>query len=258
VNEKTTLKPTAKDQGRKNSTIELPMVDLAESIQFVTSIHEKGLETVSMADLAKGLGYANPTSTPFYRRMVASRLFKLLTAQGAELTKLALDYLKPDTEEAKARALSESASSIPGYLKLVEKHGGKRLNVAIIANGMARDFGLTDDCASICAKAFHSSLKFGGFLDGNDTLLGTSAQTSKQPDPQMLARSPAVVPPETADADLETYYLTLDARKNRRVIVKAPPSVSQQELKRIQDWLSFQLLVEPPQVKNGGETPSGN
>src|SRR6266480_7211088 len=32
---------------------------------------------------------------------------------------LALDYLKPDTEEAKARALSESVSSIPGYLKLV-------------------------------------------------------------------------------------------------------------------------------------------
>ena len=234
------------------------MIDLAESIQFVTAIHEKGLETVSMPDLAKGLGYANPTSTPFYRRMVASRLFKLLTSQGAELTKLALDYLKPDTEEAKARALSESVSSIPGYLKLVEKHGGKRLNVAIIANGMARDFGLTDDCASSCAKAFYASLKFGGFLDGNDTLFGASAQSSKQPDPQKLPGSPVVVLPETADADLETYYLTLDARKNRRVIVQAPPSVTQQELKRIQDWLSFQLLVEQPQLKSGGDTTSGN
>lgn len=98
----------------------------------------------------------------------------------------------------------------------------------------------------------------GGWSDGNDTLLGTSAQSSKQPDQQKLPGSPTVVPPETADADLETYYLTLDARKNRRVIVKAPPSVTQQELKRIQDWLSFQLLVEPPQVKNAGETHSGN
>jgi len=38
-------------------------------------------------------------------------------------------------------------------------------------------------------------------------------------------------------------WLTLDARSKRRVIVQAPPEVTAQELKRVQEWLSFQLLV---------------
>jgi hypothetical protein len=42
---------------------------------------------------------------------------------------------------------------------------------------------------------------------------------------------------------LETYTLTLDPKNNRRVIIKAPPTVSDAELKRIQQWLSFQLIV---------------
>lgn len=42
---------------------------------------------------------------------------------------------------------------------------------------------------------------------------------------------------------LETYTLTLDPKQNRRVIIKAPPTVTEAELKRIQQWLSFQLIV---------------
>ena len=52
---------------------------------------------------------------------------------------------------------------------------------------------------------------------------------------------------ETA-TDLETYYLTLDASRKRRVIVQAPAAVTSAELKRIQDWLSFQLLVSESDV----------
>jgi len=44
-------------------------------------------------------------------------------------------------------------------------------------------------------------------------------------------------------AGLETYSLTLDPEKGRRVVIQAPPVVSAGELKRIQQWLSFQLLV---------------
>jgi len=72
----------------------------------VNDIRQKGLETTGLAEVAKQTGYATPTSTPFYRRLVAARLFKLLAPQGAELTKLALDYLKPDSEEAKAALLN--------------------------------------------------------------------------------------------------------------------------------------------------------
>jgi hypothetical protein len=260
MNEKIAAKPAARDQGKKSSTTDLPMIDLAEAVLFVTAIHEKGLETLSMPELAKGLDYANPTSTPFYRRMVASRLFKLLTPQGAGLTELALDYLKPDTEEAKSQALFDAISSVPSYSKLTEKHCGKRLNIGIVANGMARDFRLSDDCANICAKAFYSSLKFGGFLDGTGTVIGIFQSNAQhhngQPAEPSAVNSASSGTEELSDASLEKYFLTLDTRKRRRVIVQAPPSVTPQELKRIQDWLALQLIVEPTQPEATAEIPT--
>ena len=49
-----------------------------------------------------------------------------MSPQGAELTKLALDYLKPDSEETKASALAEAMYSFPTYVELIEKHVGKK------------------------------------------------------------------------------------------------------------------------------------
>jgi hypothetical protein len=59
---------------------------------------------------------------------------------------------------------------------------------------------------------------------------------------------PAVSPknPDTTkdeDSHLETYSLTLDPERRRKIIIKAPPEVTEAELKRIQAWLSFQLIV---------------
>ena len=42
-----------------------------------------------------------------------------------------------------------------------------------------------------------------------------------------------------------TYTLVLDS--SRSVVVKAPLSIKQSELKRLQDWLALQLLVTPDQ-----------
>src|SRR5437870_3542254 len=142
------------DRGKKTSTTDLPMFDLGQIVSFVNAIRQKGLETTGLAEVAKQTGYAAPTSTPFYRRLVAARLFKLLAPQGAELTKLALDYLKPDSEEAKASALAEAIYSVPTYVELIDKHVGKKLNFEMLANGIARSSGLADSCAQICARAF--------------------------------------------------------------------------------------------------------
>ena len=101
-------KATVTKSELKDYTLELPMIDLGEVIKFVTDIHEKALETATMAVVAEKLEYASASSTPFYRRVVAARLFELLTPQGAVLTQRALDYLKPDTAEAKNNALRDS------------------------------------------------------------------------------------------------------------------------------------------------------
>jgi len=141
--------------------------------------------------------------------------------------------------------------AVPGYQSLFDKYSGQRLNPEIIKNGIVRMTNLSDECALICAKVFVESLRFAGELDGDQTLLSPTrtprieapADTDKNGTRIAAAIQPV---PVAGDRDLETFYLTLDASKKRRVVVQAQPQVTRSELKRIQDWLSFQLLVEEP------------
>ena len=238
-----------KRKGRKDSTADLPMVDLQEACLFVQKIREKGVESETMPVVAKASDYSSPTSTGFYRRMVAARLFKMIEPQSARLTRLALDYLKPDSDDARKQALREAVRSIPDYQPLFEKYSGTKLNAQNIANGITRAKNLSDDCALICAKVFIESLRFARELDADYTLLTSSksppsdgTKASENTNGRQAAPITPVLSPN--EGDLETYFLTLDASKKRRVIIQAPPSVTPSELKRIQDWLSFQLLVE--------------
>jgi hypothetical protein len=259
VRQKENKTPTL-DRGKKTSTTDLPMFDLGQIVSFVNDIRQKGLETTGLAEVAKQTGYAAPTSTPFYRRLVAARLFKLLAPQGAELTKLALDYLKPDSEEAKAAALAEAIYSVPTYVELMDKHVGKKLNFEMLANGIARSSGLADSCAQICARAFIVSVKFAGLLTGDDTLTrGPDKRTNRLLTNQsatVMGNPLVVASAMQGGAELETYYLTLDARTKRRVVVQAPPAVTAQELKRVQEWLSFQLLVTEAEAAQLGDSPT--
>src|SRR5438477_3046442 len=171
------LKPEAtgsKSAGKKGSTSDYPMVDLREVCDFAQTIREKGVEAETMPTVAKACGYASPTSTGFYRRIVAARLFQLLQPQGAALTRLALDYFKPESDDAKSRALKEAVRSVASYQPLLEKYVGKKLVVDNIENAIARSSDLNDECALLCAKCFVQSLRFAGELDGDDVLFGTA------------------------------------------------------------------------------------
>jgi len=224
------------------------MVDLRVVCDFVQKIWERGIQSEPMTAVAKACGYSAQTSTGYYRRIAASRLFKMIEPQSARLTQLALDYLRPDSDDAKTRALKEAVRSVPTYQPLLEKYSGTKLNADPLANGIMRLSDLTDDCALVCAKVFIESLRFAGELDADYTLLvsrknGDASKASAAPDiGDVAARSVSI----GAEGDLETHTLTLDASKKRRVVVQAPPAVSPAELKRIQDWLSFQLLVQEP------------
>jgi hypothetical protein len=204
-----------------------------------------------MPVVAKACGYASPTSTGFYRRIVAARLFQLLQLQGAALTPLALDYFKPESDDAKSRALKKAVRSVTSYQPLLEKYVAKKLVVDNVENAIARSTDLTDECALLCAKCFIQSLRFAGELDGDDVLLAVS----RVPEVGLAKDSTAVTaitPTIPAGGSLETYFLTLDAGGKRRVIVQAPAAVTSAELKRIQDWLSFQLLISENE-QNGPE-----
>jgi len=244
-------KPKSEDSeqasGKKDSTNALPMFDMEEAMKLVVTIHDKALETAPLPQVAKGCGYANPSSTPFWRRLAAARLFKLLGSPQAELTTFALDYLKPDREDAKQAALTQAVMAIPAYADLVQRHVGKKLNTELVSHSFSRTFNLTDSCAGICARAFVSSLRFAGFISPDGTVAVPSGGAAPPAaSPSTAAVQQPRVEEEEPDGEIQTQTLYLDSKRKRKITIKAPLTVTKEELERVRAWLGFQLIVEEP------------
>jgi hypothetical protein len=239
-----TKKPTTK-QAAKDYTTELPMLDLATAIEFVTIIHEKALETASVKDVAKAFGYSNMSSTPFYRKLIAARMFGLLASQAPELTKRALDYLKPDTEDAKSKALNDSIMGIPAYAELVQSHQGKRINLDIVANGFMRKFPLTKSASSLCARVFVNSVRTAGFMTQDGTI---GAVVQPAPDNDSEDQVPPIPPKDKFDGKtpppVGTHTYELPLANKRKVMVNAPLDITANEISRLKAWAEVTLLVE--------------
>jgi hypothetical protein len=236
-----------KKRGKKASTTDLPMVDLDSVLGFVEKVEGEGLQTLSQQDVAKRLGYANPTSTPFYRRIVAAKLFGLLdTTQGVNLTRLALDYFKPTDEESKQQALLTAVRNVIGYQGIIERFSEKRLPpLDILKNFVEREFDLAADAANACADIFVRSVNRAGLVRSDGTLSLNAANPSSRPEGSQKASVPSMTSstPVPMSDEFESHYLTLDAARNRRVTVQAPPIITASELRRIQNWLAVQLHV---------------
>jgi hypothetical protein len=239
--------PLDKKSIKKASTTGLPMVDLDGVLAFVEKIEGEGLQTLSQQEVAKRLGYAAQTSTPFYRRIVAAKLFGLIdTTQGVNLTRLALDYFKPTDEESKRRALITTVKNVVGYQGMIERFSGKRLPpLDILRNFIEREFHLTPETANTCADVFVRSVNRAALVKTDGTL---SANVPEQSVPSPISETVsagAVIanPPSPVSDDWETHFLTLDAKRGRRVTLQAPPVITTAELKRIQNWLAVQFHV---------------
>ena len=76
--------------------------------------------------------------------------------------------------------------------------------------------------------------------DGNQLRMAVVASRSDETE---SAKGSAPGEAEIKEAGMEKYTLTLSAEKNRRIVIHTPATVSAAELKRIQQWLSFQLIV---------------
>jgi hypothetical protein len=240
-----------KKKGRKASTNELPMVDLGTVLDFIGKIESDGLQTLTVHEVAKRRGFASATSTPFYRRIVAARLFGLLdTTQGVNLTKLALDYFKPTDDESKAAALATAMKNVVAYQKILERYSGKRLpQVDILANLIEREFNLAPEAAKVCGSVFVNSAQRAGLVRGDGNLStaiperasapSVAERTTQAPAPPFQSAAPSLGAPN----DYESHFLTLDAKAQRRVMLQAPPVITASELKRIQNWLAVQFHV---------------
>lgn len=226
------------------------MVDLGTVLDFAGKIESDGLQTLTVHEVAKRMGFASATSTPFYRRIVAAKLFGLLdTTQGVNLTKLALDYFKPTDDESKSAALATGMKNVVAYQKILERYSGKRLpQVDILANLIEREFNLASDAAKVCGNVFVNSAQRAGLVREDGTLsTATPERISPPPAAEKATHgAPSLFQPATAGAapnDYESHFLTLDAKSQRRVILQAPPVITASELKRIQNWLAVQFHV---------------
>jgi hypothetical protein len=259
---------TDKKAAKKASTNEIPMVDLSVVLEFVEKIETDGLQTLTAQEVAKRTGYTSATSTPFYRRMVGAKLFGLLdTTQGVNLTRLALDYFKPTDDESKGLAMLTAIKNVVGYQKILDRYSGKRLppQIDIVANLIEREFQLASEAAKICASVFISSVQRAGLVQADNTLVTTPTQhsrpapTSEVANVKVATQTSPIIPFASSD-DSESHYLTLDAKRGRRVVLQAPPVITASELKRIQNWLSVQFhvveLVE--ENKSSSEDISGD
>lgn len=249
--ENTAKSQMEKKTARKASTNELPMMDLGTVLDFVGKIESDGLQTLTVHEVAKRMGFASATSTPFYRRIVAAKLFGLLdTTQGVNLTKLALDYFKPTDDDSKAAALATAMKNVIAYQKILDRYSGKRLpQVDILANLIEREFNLASDAAKLCGGVFVTSAQRAGLVGGDGTLSTAIAErVSPQPSVEKATQQPAssfqrTVTEAPAPDNYESHFLTLDAKAQRRVMLQAPPVITESELKRIQNWLAVQFHV---------------
>src|SRR5205823_427783 len=202
------------------------MVDLGTVLDFVGKIESDGLQTLTVHEVAKRMGFASATSTPFYRRIVAAKLFGLLdTTQGVNLTKLALDYFKPTDDESKAAALATAMKNVVAYQKILERYSEKRLpQVDILANLIEREFALSSDAAKVCAGVFVNSAQRAGLVKDGGVLSMVLGQRSPSQSPPEKAATPySNVPAAAASSDSESHFLTLDAKRGRRVVLQGPP-----------------------------------
>lgn len=253
-----------KKAAKKASTNEIPMVDLATILEFVEKIESDGLQTLTSQEVAKRMGFAASTSTPFYRRTVAAKLLGLLdTTQGVNLTKLALDYFKPTDDESKAAALATAIKNVVGYQKILDRYSEKRLpQKDILANLIEREFSLASDAAKVCASVFLNSAQRAGIVRGDGTLsIAALERTPSSSVPEKAAAMPSHSASRSfpISDDSESHFLTLDAKRGRRVVLQAPPVITASELKRIQNWLAVQFhVVDSLDESESTKQPAGS
>jgi hypothetical protein len=241
-------KAASNGNGRKNSTSDAPMVGLPDAVEFIRIVHEKGLERAAMPKVAEGAGYSSGSSTPFYRRVSAARHFGLISSRGADLTELGQDCIRPTSEDATHFALVTAIQNVVCYTELLASYNGKRINPQILTHWFERKFDLNETAAAACAKSFVDTLRYAGAVSGDNLVNFSSSPEASHvavAEPAPAKEYIAIEEPKKPDEGYR-FELLLEPKSGRKFVIFSPPTVSSAELKRIQDWLSFQLLIQDP------------
>jgi len=129
-----------------------------------------------------------------------------------------------------------------GYKELLTRYAGKKLNVEMVKNSIAKDNNLTDGCALVCAKAFEASLAFAGMITDEGIVLVQGAETTKE-NGSGEQKAPAPPPRDKSPDGTHAHTLYLDKDKSRSFGFTGPLEITRAEYDRICRWLEFTMLI---------------
>ena len=236
---------------RRERSTRYPGVNLAESLKFCESIDDLGLDGLSAAAIAAGLGHKNIKTNTFSARLSAARQFGLLSLTGDRytLSPLARAILHPVDPAALTTLYRQALLKPPLYAELAERLAGKRVPEAtILGNVLYHNHQIIASAKQAAAEAFLESARFAGAL-GDDQIFS----------PEPLATPPAVADPAArhppapaaprqrprgAQAEVRLDLRLWDADEGKTIRIRAPQTITAASFERFLQALRLLVRIE--------------
>lgn len=238
---------------RRERSARYPGATLEESLALCESIDRLGLDALSAAAIAEGLGYSSIKTNTFSARLSAARQFGLLTLANESygLTPLARSLLHPSDPAEVPRLRREALLKPPLYAELAERLGEKRVpDATILGNILYHHHQITARAKQSAAETFLESSRFAGALAGDDVFHARGPQpeprSPAQPDPPRPVEAP-----RTRSADVRLDLRLWDEDEGKVIRVRAPRSISAASWERFLQ--AFRLLVRVEEKPRAGD-----
>src|SRR5271166_703545 len=152
-----------------NGGAEFPKHSLKAALRVPLALEEKNSgNPMPPTDVAIAIE-KSPGSSDF--RMLLSSSIKYGLSTGSynqskvALTALARDIVAPTSDDAKNRALFQSALMPPLFKSIFESYKGKKVpDMQFFQNALVRDFGVSRDQAARCATVFYENADHLGLI----------------------------------------------------------------------------------------------
>lgn len=265
----------AEQKGETRGT-QYPADNLQSAIEALEKVKSGvGYSSASRDSIAEALGYKDAVGGAAGRRLGLLTHFGLLDRVGKgamRISALGKSILMPTSEEERARAIAVAAKSPRLYSALIERHAGHGLPT-LLANQLAREFGVHNSVAEAAARTFRESMEFAGLLrngilhtslsevDSDEERSGTKPLNSrddlveKSPLGGPLGRSTpsshATLPTPPTPPGTSGFTIPLD-NAGRMATIYVPLPLTARDIKKLAAWVSYMSSIledeEPPSI----------
>lgn len=140
-----------------------------DCLEFVKTVSEFNLKSVSYAEVAKKYGLNNPTAKSFTSKVSTCKQFGLITTSGGntiQLTDTCKRIIYPTGENI--NSLAKACFGLPPlYTKLIAAYDGKAVpNKELLSNILMNDHKIQKSVKDVAAQAFIESAEQLGLIKG--------------------------------------------------------------------------------------------